>query len=68
MLAEIVISPGGEVTVVTREGSFEEGAEKISALLAALEALGVKSESVKFERHRHDKEKVSLAQGVKAGA
>lgn len=65
MKAEIVISPFGEVTIITREGSFAEGTERISMLLEALKARGVAVEDVKFEQHRHDAEKAVARQGVR---
>lgn len=67
MKAEIVISPSGEVTVITREGTFAEGTEKISALLEALKASGVAVGDVRFEQHRHDREHETavLRKGVK---
>lgn len=65
MKAEIVISPSGEVTIITREGSFVEGTERISALLEALRAARVAVEDVKFEQHRHDAEKAAARQGVR---
>jgi hypothetical protein len=66
--AEIIISPNGEVAVVTREGTFQEGAARISAFLDALRARGVEVAETKFEQHRHDEEKVSLGQGVRPRA
>lgn len=66
MKAEIVISPSGEVTVVTREGTFAGGVEKITALLEALRSAGVAVEDAKFEQHRHDDERAAVRQGVRS--
>lgn len=57
MKADIVISPRGEVTIVTREGTFESGTGKIEALLNELRASGIEIVGEpKFEQHRHDDE------------
>lgn len=59
MKAEVVISPSGEVTIVTREGTFDGGKEKVEQLLARLKASGVKIQGEpKFEQHRHDEEEL----------
>ena len=63
MKADIIISPKGEVTIITREGTYSGGTEKVSALLKALEARGLNVENAKFEQHRHD-DQVSAGQGV----
>lgn len=54
MKAEIAISPDGKVTVVTREGTFAGGTERLARLIANLKKGGIKVEDVRFEQHRHD--------------
>ncbi|WP_157833517.1 hypothetical protein [Desulfotruncus alcoholivorax] len=54
MKAEIAISPDGKVTVVTREGTFAGGTERLSQLIANLRKGGIEVEDVRFEQHRHD--------------
>jgi hypothetical protein len=55
MKAQIVITLDGQVQVVTQEGTYELGKAAIKALLAKLEAQGLKVElSGPVEQHRHD--------------
>lgn len=68
MQADIIIGPNGEVTIITREGTYQGGVEKITALLGVLESRGINVEDMKIEQHRHDDEQVHDHQGVKAGA
>jgi hypothetical protein len=63
MLADIIIGPDGTIQVITQEGTFSEGKEKVGALLNDIRASGLKvSPDTKFEQHRHDDGR------VKAGA
>ncbi len=55
MQARIVILPDGGLTVITDQGTFAEGAERITALLSALGAQGVRFAEINPpEQHRHD--------------
>lgn len=55
MKARIVITLEGEVSIVTAEGSFEEGQQKINEILAGLKAQGINLDLVgQVEQHRHD--------------
>lgn len=68
MQADITIGLDGEVTVITREGTYQGGVEKITALLEALKSRGVNIEGVKVEQHRHDDEQAHIHQEVHTGA
>ncbi|RJO61782.1 MAG: hypothetical protein C4542_05555 [Dehalococcoidia bacterium] len=67
MLAEIVISPNGDVSIITREGTFASGTEKITAFLQQLQAKGLNVEDVKIEQHRHDEEHLHIHKEVQTG-
>lgn len=55
MKAQIVITLDGQVSVVTQEGSFENGKLAIDKLLASLKAQGLTIELTgPVEQHRHD--------------
>jgi len=55
MQAQICISLDGTVTIVTREGTFEQGRERIEALLGTLRAQGLEVRLERpIEQHRHD--------------
>jgi hypothetical protein len=55
MLADIIIGPDGAIQVITREGSFAEGKERVESLLGDLRASGMNvSADTKFEQHRHE--------------
>lgn len=55
MNARIVITASGEVAVFVEDGTFAEGAEKLEALWALLEADGVDFDKVELpEQHKHD--------------
>ncbi len=55
MRARIVILPDGGVTIITDEGTFAEGAERINTLLEALGAQGIQFTAINPpEQHRHD--------------
>lgn len=59
MIAEIVISPDGKITAVTREGTFSDGVAKLAKFTEGLESSGVKITSGPvFEQHRHNEELV----------
>lgn len=59
MKARIVITQDGQIGLYTEEGTFEQGVEKLAALLAALQAQGVQLVEVgEPEQHRHDGEHV----------
>lgn len=68
MQADITIGLDGEITVITREGTYQGGVEKITALLEALKSRGVDIKDIKVEQHRHDDEQVHIHQGVHTGA
>ena len=54
MQARIVITLDGQVTLITRAGTFEAGRERIEALLAELAAGGLQvSLDRPVEQHRH---------------
>lgn len=65
MKAEIAISPGGKVTVVTREGTFAGGTERLARLVSDLKKGGIEVEDVRFEQHRHDEAHTHNHAGVK---
>lgn len=64
MQADITIGPDGEITIITREGTYQGGTEKITALLEAFKSQGVNIEDIKVEQHRHDDEQIHIHQGV----
>ncbi|MGB9804673.1 hypothetical protein, partial [Desulfofundulus sp.] len=55
--------PDGKLTIITREGTFAGGVEKLVALFEELRSSGIDIENVRFEQHRHD-EAVCACQGV----
>lgn len=62
MRCNIVITPDGQISAITQEGTFEDGGKAINDLFAAMKANGIKVELTKpIEQHRHDDEP-----GVKA--
>lgn len=56
MKAKAVILPDGSISIITQEGTFDDGKERILRLAKELELEGVSiSTSDKdFEQHRHD--------------
>ena len=55
MKARIIISPTGRLGIFTDEGTLEQGAAKIAALLATLRAAGIAIDGGdRIEQHRHD--------------
>ncbi len=55
MRARIVVLPDGGLTLITDEGTFSEGAERISILLEALGAQGIQFTAIDPpEQHRHE--------------
>lgn len=53
----ITINPDGTVNLITQEGTFEQGVEKLEALRAVLKAYGIDLEPTSgYETHRHDQE------------
>ncbi len=55
MQVQVVITLDGQVSIVTREGSFAEGKAVIERLLDALQAQGVNVQLTRpVEQHRHD--------------
>ena len=55
MKAQVVITLDGQVSVITREGTFEEGRQVIETLLADLKTQGVDVQLTgPVEQHRHD--------------
>lgn len=58
-VAEIAISPDGKLTIVTRQGTFTEGAEKIAKFTESLEISGIKiTAGPRIEQHRHNENHV----------
>ena len=56
MKAKIIIV-NGQVSVFVEDGTFEEGKQAITGLMAALGAQGIQFDAVSaVERHRHDDE------------
>ena len=68
MKATIVVTHDGKISVVTREGTFEEGKAKLKKFLKSLGAEGVELDreisDSDFERHRHGHEKARVKRGV----
>lgn len=65
MKAKIAISLNGEIRIITKEGSFETGSDKIEKLieLLNLDGLNIKLDGA-IEQHRHDEpEKLYEYQG-----
>lgn len=59
MKVDVVITRDGKISVFTREGSFNEGLEKILELLNLLRAEGIAIEiEGDIEQHRHSESKV----------
>jgi len=57
MKAKIVITLDGQISIVTQEGSFEEGKARIESLLAKLEVQGININLTnEVEQHRHDED------------
>lgn len=55
MKMRVVITPDGQVSVFSDDGTFGEGKEKIEMIMAALQAQGIKFDEVgQVEQHRHD--------------
>jgi hypothetical protein len=55
MRARIVILPDRGLTLITDEGTFAEGAERINTLLQALGAEGIQFTTINPpKQHRHD--------------
>lgn len=55
METKIVITLDGKLSIVTQEGNFAEGQQKIKELLVALQAQGLDVDLVgAIEQHRHD--------------
>ena len=58
---QIAISPQGQLTVVTRNGTFETGKDALLGWISGLRSQGVRVDGVKFESHRHDHKAPRLA-------
>lgn len=55
MRARIILMPDGGLTIITDEGSYEQGVANMNGLLAALGAAGVRFATIDpHEQHRHD--------------
>lgn len=68
MRARIVILPDGGLTLITDEGTFTEGAARITKLLEALGAEGVRFDTVNPpEQHRHDDQHLHTHAHTEAG-
>ena len=68
MRARIVILPDGGLTLITDEGTFTEGAARITTLLEALSQQGVEFDSINPpEQHRHDDQRVHTHAHTEAG-
>lgn len=54
MKANIVITPDGQISIITQEGNLEGGQAAINKLLAALNVQGTKIKlNGPIEQHRH---------------
>jgi len=52
--ANIVITLDGQMSIITREGSFDEGKARIEAILASLDLEGIKVDLDRpVEQHKH---------------
>lgn len=59
MKVRVIVLPNGQVSVFADEGTFDQAASKIEAIMAALGAQGIEfSEVGQVEAHRHDHEHV----------
>jgi len=68
MRARIVILPDGGLTLITDEGTFSEGAARITQLLEALSRQGIEFASINPpEQHRHDDQRVHTHAHTEAG-
>ena len=55
MKGKVSIEKDGTLTIITTEGTFEQGAEDLAKLLKALSAQGIQISKVAVpEQHRHD--------------
>ena len=70
MKATIVVTHDGKISVVTREGAFEEGRAKLKEFLKSLGAEGVELDreisDSDFEQHRHDHERARVRREVRS--
>ncbi len=58
--AKVVILPDGQMSIFIREGSYEEGRQKLQALIKSLGAAGVEfADEGKIEQHRHHGEAIA---------
>ena len=58
----VAIEPGGKVTAITQTGTYEQGKEILTQLVATtLKAQGIRLEGVRFEAHTHEGEAPQLA-------
>lgn len=56
MKANIVVTLEGDIQIITQEGTFEGGKERLEELMARLKASGISINNPTFEQHRHDDE------------
>lgn len=62
----VAVTPGGQVTAITRTGTFEQGRQMLLQLVEkTLKARGVRLEGVKFEAHVHQGVSPQLAYNQK---
>lgn len=61
MPCKIAIKPGGKITVITTQGTFQMGLDTLKAWLQQLKAQGVDIQNIQVESHRHDLNAPQLA-------
>jgi hypothetical protein len=55
MRAQITVGRDGKITIITQNGTFTAGVEKINEILAALKTEGIEiTKADSPEQHRHD--------------
>lgn len=58
----VAVEPGGKVTAITQTGTFEQGKEILTQLIAtALQAKNIQLDNVRFEAHTHEGNAPQLA-------
>jgi len=70
MRVTVVVTADGKLSVITRDGTFEQGKARIQALVQRLRAEGVDLPPLSdsdFEQHRHAAEPVAARQGTAGG-
>ncbi|MEW6048791.1 MAG: hypothetical protein AB1609_20330 [Bacillota bacterium] len=67
MRVTVVVTADGKLSVITRDGTFEQGKARIQALVQRLRAEGVDLPPLSdsdFEQHRHPAESIAVRQGA----